>query len=249
MNDREAEENTMPDRKDGFALLVDGFVKDLFATGMMLQRLEYEVYIASSAEDALPIIEHALPSLVITELSLPQMSGLELLVRIKHDARMKAVPVIIHSGVVDEEKQKLCRASGCATFLKKPADPELLFTAIQQATEHVPRHVIRLRTLLPVMVGGKGGAGGTEYVSQISENGIYVRTLNPRPLGAIVPVTIMIRSIPVRCKAQVLRSVTMRPGPFREPGMGMKFVEIAPTDRDLIRNVIKGQVMRDLLAR
>jgi CheY-like chemotaxis protein len=237
------------ERKKSFALLVDGFMKDLFATGMILQRLEYDVYIVNSAEDALRVIDAAEPALLITELSLPQMSGLELLVRIKHDPKVKTLPVIIHTAEGDTKRQELCRASGCAAFLKKPAEPGALYSAIQQATEITPRQHIRLKTLLPARVGGLDtsvSVYSTEYVSELSENGIFVRSLSPRPINSVLAVTIMIRTIPIKVKAVVLRSVPISSGLFREPGMGMKFVEISATDRELLKNVIMGQILKDI---
>lgn len=235
--------------KKKIAILADGYVRDLFATGMILQRLDYDVYIVNSAEDALKIMSAVLPALVITELSLPRMSGLELLVRIKRDARTKDIPVIIHTGSTDGQRQELCKASGCASFLKKPVEPDALYGAIQAATEAIPRQHIRLRTLLPVMVGGRSATDdsqSTEYVSELSENGLFVRTLSPRPANAILPVTFMIHTIPVKTRAVVLRSVFMGQGLFQEPGMGMRFVEISKTDRELVRNFIKGQFIQDI---
>ncbi len=239
----------IPDRKKSFAILVDGHVRDLFTTGMVLQRLDYDVYITNTAEDALKVIDAALPALVITELTLPQMSGLEMLVRMRHDPRIRDIPVMIHTLLDDQNREKMCRASGCVAFLKKPADPGALYRIIQQATEATPRQHIRLRTLLPVRVGGRAPAGntiGTEYVSELSENGIFVCTLSPGPVNAVFPVTLMIHSIPVKLKAMVLRTVIMHSGFFEEPGMAMKFVEISPTDLELLRNFIKGQIMRDI---
>jgi CheY-like chemotaxis protein len=238
------------DRKKSFAILADGFAKDLFTTGMMLQKLDYDVYIVNSAEDAFRIIDAAMPTLIITELLLPHMSGLELLVRIKHDDRTRQVPVIIHTANDDEQKKKLCQATGCSAFLKKPVEPIALYSAIQHATEKIPRQFIRLRTLLPAMVGGPGASAtqiGTDYVTELSEGGIFVRTLNPRPVNAVLPVTIMIRSMPIKVKAMVVRSVTLSPGLFHEPGMGMKFVDISATDREVLRNVIKGQILKDII--
>lgn len=239
--------NEAPDRKTHFALLVDGYVRDLFTTGLVLQRLDYDVYIANSGEDALRIMDAARPALMLTELALPQMSGLELLLRARHDPRTSSMPVIIHTAIEDPKKEELCRVSGCAAFLKKPVEPGALYGAIQQATQVTPRKHIRLRTLLPVRVGGPAGIG-TDYVTALSESGIFVRTLSPRPIGAVLLVTIIIRSIPVKVKAMVLRSVTMNPGMFKEPGMAMKFVEISATDRELLRNFIKGQIMKDIPA-
>ena len=253
MSDRTAggPDEQMPEkRKKKFSLLVDGYVRDLFATGMILQKLDCDAYIVNSAEDALKIMNSGLPALVITELSLPRMSGLELLVRIKQDPKTKAIPVIIHTSSGDPQREVLCSASGCAAFLKKPVDPEALYSAIQRATEITPRQHLRLRTLLPVMVGGRpaSDAQSTEYVSELSENGIFVRTLSPRPVDAVLPVTMMIHSIPVKVKAVVLRSVFMGQGLFREPGMGMKFVEISKTDKELVRNFVKRQLIQDIPA-
>ena len=227
-----ASEQSQPRRK--IAVLADGFVKDLFTTGVVLQRLDYDVYIVSSSEDALKLIEAALPALVITELAMPNMSGLELLVRIKHDSRTKMVPVIIHAAGDDDKKKELCRVSGCAAFLRKPADPVALYSAIQACTEAIPRQFIRVRTLLPVMVGGSsaaGNSGGTEYVTELSEAGIFVRTLHPRPVNATLPVTLIVRSVPIKAKALVVHSIPLNPGLYPEPGMGMKFLEISNTDR------------------
>lgn len=54
--------------RKSYALLVDSYVRDLFATGVILQRLDYEVDIANSGENARKIIDAAMPELVITEL-------------------------------------------------------------------------------------------------------------------------------------------------------------------------------------
>jgi hypothetical protein len=98
-------------------------------------------------------------------------------------------------------------------------------------------------------VGGhqsNDSAASVEYISELSENGIFVRTLNPRQVNTVLPVNIIIDSIAVKLKAVVVRSVTMSQGLFKEPGMGMKFVEISDEHRQLIRNFIKGQIMRDI---
>ncbi len=159
------------------------------------------------------------------------------------------IPVIIHTASADFKREEHCLASGCASFLRKPVEPDALYTAIQRATETAPRQHIRMRTLLPAMVGGRafpGGPASTEYVSGLSENGVFVHTLSPRPVNSILPVTIMIHSIPLKLKAVVLHSIELRSGLAREPGMGMRFLEMPATDRELIRNFIKGQIMKDI---
>jgi len=238
-----------PDKRKNYALLVDGYIRDLFATGMILQRLDYEVFIANSGEDALKLIDVSLPDLVITELSLQNMSGLELLFHLKRTAATKDIPVIIHTAIGDQKREEHCRATGCAAFLRKPVGLDELYSAIQRATEAMPRQFVRLKTLLPVRVGGHQSHDATasvEYISELSENGIFVRTLNPRPVNAVLPVNIIVNSAAVKLKATVVRRVTMSEGLFREPGMGMRFVEISDEHREQLRNFIKGQIMRDI---
>ncbi len=238
-----------PDRSKNYALLVDGYVRDLFATGMILQRFNYEVFIANSGEDALKLIEVSIPDLVITELSLQNMSGLELLFHLKHTPETKDIPVIIHTAIGDQKHEVHCRATGCAAFLRKPVSLDELYSSIQRATEEKPRQFMRLKTLLPVRVGGQqshSAASSVEYISELSENGVFVRTLNPRQVDAVLPVNIIINSVAVKLRAVVVRSVAMSQGLFKEPGMGMKFIEISDEHRDLIRNFIKGQIMRDI---
>jgi CheY-like chemotaxis protein len=243
------QDNQLPDKKKSYALLVDSYIRDLFATGVILQQLDYEVYIANSGEDALRIIDAAMPELVITELSLQYMSGLELLIHLKHTPATKSIPIIIHTSSKDPKHEAYCRASGCAAFLKKPAAVNAMFSAIQQATKSTPRQFIRLRTLLPVRVGGHSlpeAANSVEFVSELSENGLFVRTLHPRPVKTVVPVNLVINSKAVKVKAVVLRSVTMKPGLFKDPGMGLEFVEISDTDQELIRHFIKVQIMKNI---
>jgi len=247
--DDSGQDTQLPDRKKSFAILVDSYVRDLFTTGMILQRLDYDVYIVNSGEDALKIIDAAMPELIISELALQQMSGLELLIHLKRNPATKPIPVIIHTATEDPKKEEHCRVAGCAAFLKKPSDVDALYGAIQQATENIPRKHIRLRTLLPVRVGGhtsNDAASSVEFVSELSENGLFVRTMHQRPVGAVVPVNIIIRTIAVKVMAQVVRTVSLKTGLFKDPGMALKFIEISDTDRELLRNYIKGQIMKDI---
>jgi CheY-like chemotaxis protein len=240
----------LPNKSIKYALLVDGYVRDLFTTGIILQRLDYDVFIANSGEDALKLIGVALPELVITELSLHNMSGLELLFHLKHTPDTKNIPVIIHTAIGDEKWEDHCRVTGCAAFLRKPVALDELYSAIQRATEDRPRQYVRLRTLLPVRVGGHqstDAAASVEYISELSENGIFVRTLTPRPVNAILPVNIIINSLPIKLKAVVVRKVNIGHGLFKEPGMGLQFVEISDPHRELLRNFIKGEIMRDII--
>jgi len=242
-----------PDKPQGikrFLLLVDGNARDLFTTGLILQRLEYDVYVSSSAENALQIMTYALPALVVAEVILPKMDGIDLLSRIKSEPRTRSIPVICLAAMIDPKSEELCLAYGCASYLQKPIEPNDLFRAIQHATEVTPRNYIRLRTFLRADVGGlpeQGGAGEPEVVTALSENGIYVRTLTPRPVKSVQSVEFMLGRSLIRVRAMVLYSFSVNKGPFREPGMGMGFIDVSTGDRALISGFIREQLTRDIV--
>lgn len=77
-----------------FVVLVDADAHLLFTLAMLLQRFNYHVCTAKTGEEALEMITVAVPSLVITALVLPGMSGLDLLNRLRQDPRTQSVPVI-----------------------------------------------------------------------------------------------------------------------------------------------------------
>jgi CheY-like chemotaxis protein len=239
------------DRKARSILLVDSSASLLFYLAMLLKRLEYKVMTARSAEDALRMMEEGLPSIVVTEISLPHMSGIDLLRQIKNTVRFNALPVVILASEGDQAMRDTCMRMGCAACLAKPVEPDVLYRTLQTACESVPREHIRLVTSLKVIVGdgtAMGGAPRTEYATAISEGGLYVRTLYPQPRNALTPVQIFINDAVIRAKAVVLYTYNLGEGPFEEPGMGMKFEQISEADRSLIRKFIKEQLTRDILA-
>jgi two-component system cell cycle response regulator DivK len=234
--------------KKHYLVVVDGNPTELFSTGMILQRLDYTIFTAGSAEEGLRFMEIARPSAIITELLLHGMSGMELLSRVKLDPQAKDIPVIIHTHMKDPKVEELCMVAGCASFLRKPVDPNTLYRSVQYAIEATPRHYIRFKTCLPVLIGddAKGSAAGTECVTALSENGIYIRTNQSRQVNSMLPITILVPGRRVKARAMVLYCITGASGPLKEPGMGMKFVEISGEDREFIRKFIKDEITRDL---
>lgn len=231
-------------------LLVDGSASILFSLGILLRRLEYKIQTARSAEEALRMMEDALPSIVVTDISLPNMSGTDLLKRMKDAPVLKAIPVVLLTAENDPGIRETCSRLGCTAYLVKPVEPEALFRTLQAVSESIPREHIRLKTSLKVIVGDgsvTGGAARTEFATAISEGGLYVRTLYPQPQNALTPIRVFLPNRVVSATAVVLYSFTLGGGPFKEPGMGMKFVEISDADRGMIRRFIKDQLTGDIV--
>jgi len=237
------------DRKKRLLVVVDSDNAHLYYTSILLQRLEYNIHTSTSGEDALEIMNLTQPALVLTEVSLTGMDGIELLKKIKKTPQTFAVPVIILTASKDPEIQKACLHEGSAAFLQKPIDPDVLYPAIQKATETTPRKYVRLNTCLNVSIGDDktGGPSVTgDYITALSENGMYVSTNKPRATGMQVPITIFLESARIKADGMVLYSFNRGEGPLRTPGMGIRFMRIGSEDQALIRNFIRRELTKGL---
>jgi DNA-binding response OmpR family regulator len=93
-----------------------------------------EVLIASSAGAGWKVLEGAaLPvAAVITDLHLPGLSGMDLLTRLRGDARFAKIPVLIISGDSDPRLPREAAASGAAALFSKPYSPAEVRRKVEQ---------------------------------------------------------------------------------------------------------------------
>jgi hypothetical protein len=75
---------------------------------------------------------------------------------------------------------------------------------------------------------------------------MYVRTLKPAPVGSKLSLQIVVKDRTIALEALVLYSHRFGEGPFKEPGMGLKFISIAPRDQDFIRQFIREEVTKGI---
>ena len=230
-------------------LLVDSSPTILFYMGMLLKKLEYDVRTTTTAEDALKIMADDAPSLVITDTALPGMNGVNLLKQMRHDPRLQPIPVIFHTADADPAVRTACKAAGCAEFFIKPVEPEVLYRAIQAATETMPRQVIRIDAALPVEVGDgvlPGKAVRKETVTSLSEGGCFIKTPAPEQVNAVLALKMFIYGREIKAKATVLTRVLKSGGEQSVPGMAVKFLALSQEDLEVIRDFIKEHIMKDL---
>lgn len=234
-------------RDSRYILLVDSKNSDLFTCSMLLQRFEYRVCTSTTAGQALEMASVAVPSLVIADLALPGMSGLDLFSLLKQDPRTAAVPVIFLGERTDHTAEERCRDAGASACLAKPVEAESLFRAVQAAIESHPRVNIRIPTKLSVSVNNMPlDSIEGECASVLSEHGVYVRMRNPYQRNEQLAVELRINGRTIPAEATVLYSHRFDDGPFREPGMGLKFVNIAQNDREFIKEFIRGEITRGI---
>ena len=71
-------------------------------------------------------------ALLLLELNLPDMSGLDVLARVKADEHLKRLPVIVLTTTDDEAEIQHCYDLGCNVYITKPVEYEAFAAAIRQ---------------------------------------------------------------------------------------------------------------------
>jgi len=115
-------------------LLVDDSPETLELLEMFFSRKGYEVLVAASAERALELARSRPPGLVISDISMPDVDGYQLLARLRELPGLRDVPAIALSGYAMEDDRRRALEAGFAVHIAKPVDPDELLATIQQLT-------------------------------------------------------------------------------------------------------------------
>ena len=88
----------------------------------LLSSFGYHVVGAESAEKAIDLLNVVAPDLIITDVHMGAMSGIELCTRVKSDPRYELTPVVVLTAVFDLEARVAGLAAGADDFFPKPVD-------------------------------------------------------------------------------------------------------------------------------
>lgn len=91
----------------------------------------HEVTIAGDAESATVRMREAVPDLILLDWMLPGASGIELTRRIRADARLKDVPIILLTARGDERDKIMGLETGADDYITKPFSPRELMARIK----------------------------------------------------------------------------------------------------------------------
>ena len=223
--------------------------QEVFFITTLLERFDYSVYVAPTAAQALDRIAVSVPDLVITDFSLPVLTGLDLLHMLKTDAQTSALPVVFLVPVLDQHTANRCIDNGAVGVINLPVQAEELYRTVQSVIEPVPRSNIRIEARLALMIDNMPLADGDGRCRvEISEQGMFVPVLKPYAKDDRVALRLQIADRTIDAECAVLYSGNAVAGLEKTPGIGLKFVNIMPQDQDVIRKFIRDEVTRGIKA-
>lgn len=121
------------DRESLLILLVDDDEDLRVLARKSLVRAGHRVIEAASGLEGLALVGTKGPDLILLDLEIPDLNGLEFLQRIRADEATKSIPVIVLTAHGDEESARRCFEHGATDFLPKPFTPPQLDARVRSS--------------------------------------------------------------------------------------------------------------------
>ena len=115
-------------------LLVEDNEVNRRLAGFLLRSHGYDVREATTAAAAFEMVEKERPDLIVMDIQLPGMDGLEITRRLKQQPATAHIPIVAVTSFAMKGDREKALAAGCAGFVTKPIDKN---TFIQEVATHL----------------------------------------------------------------------------------------------------------------
>lgn len=119
-------------KKNSTVLLVEDNEDNLLIYSTILRHSGFSVLEARDGQAGIETAKRELPGLILMDVSIPIVDGLEATRRLKADAATKGIPIIAltaHALASDQEK---AIEAGCDGYIAKPAEPRSVLQAVEK---------------------------------------------------------------------------------------------------------------------
>lgn len=105
---------------------------DTLEDSFKMKDVNAEIMVAKSAKEGLKALSKSIPSIIVLDVQLPDMHGIEFLKIIKESRKFKNIPVIFISAKYTEPSDRAdAMLNGASSFFSKPVDIDVLWTEIK----------------------------------------------------------------------------------------------------------------------
>ena len=101
-------------------LIVEDNVLNLKLLNDILEYHGYQIFSTASGEVALQLAEHEMPDLILMDIQLPDMSGIDATRRLKANPRTTEIPIIAVTAFAMSGDRATILESGCDAYVSKP---------------------------------------------------------------------------------------------------------------------------------
>ncbi|MCL2215284.1 MAG: response regulator [Treponema sp.] len=100
---------------------------------------EYRVLTMPSAQKMFSLLEKKKPDLILLDVEMPEISGLEATARLKENQQWKDIPILFLTGYCDEKLLSDAKSSGALEVIHKPFAPSELLEKVNKYVSIQPR--------------------------------------------------------------------------------------------------------------
>ncbi len=105
-----------------------------------LQRKGHETMVAATGREALDLMSRSAPDMVLLDLMMPDMNGFEVLQAVRDDETLRNIPIIVITGLDDQEGVVACINAGAQDYLTKPVNGVILDARLRSCLERKQWH-------------------------------------------------------------------------------------------------------------
>jgi len=116
-------------------LLVEDRADDRYLMRWLLSHFDAEIREAHNGAMALDVMSEARPCMVVLDLGLPDMDGVDLLRHLRGLPDCADIPVVVVTARALPEERRLAMGLGCNAYLAKPVDPGTLRAVVESLLE------------------------------------------------------------------------------------------------------------------
>ena len=113
-------------------LVIEDNPSNLTLATFLLESVGHSVLSARDAEDGLTVAHGERPDLVLMDIQLPGMDGLEATALLKHDDVTRDIPVIALTAYSMKGDRERILEAGCDGYIAKPIDPETFVSEMEE---------------------------------------------------------------------------------------------------------------------
>ncbi len=95
----------------------DPLIAKVYSTRLAADK--HDVFIANNGEDGLKAAREKIPELIVLDIMMPKMSGLEVLAELKKSRSTAQIPVLVYSNLARDEEIQQAKNLGAAEFIAK----------------------------------------------------------------------------------------------------------------------------------
>lgn len=100
----------------------------------LLEAYEYHPLQTKNGFEAIEIAKKEQPSLILMDIQLPDVSGLEITQRIKSDALTSRIPIVAITAFAMKGDEEKVRKAGCEGYISKPISVKIFMDTVKQFT-------------------------------------------------------------------------------------------------------------------